>query len=134
MKKYLFILFCITSLLVACTNPLQEREEKLLEQIRYIHDVETMPKMGLLERLKSQLDTLQGVDKKVIFSKKKGLNDSYDEMMDWMAQYNAPSDVTPIEQRIEYYESEVKKLETMRKNMFGAIEEAKTTLQSTQNK
>lgn len=117
---------------LAETNPKQQKEDKLIEDIHRLHDVETMPKMGLLLKLQKQLDTLEGVEKTVVFDLKKGLKDADEMMMDWMAQFSWQPEETPIDERIKYYEAEVAKLEEMKLFMNTAISDAEKQLGTTE--
>lgn len=131
--RYLFIML-VGVLAFSCGNPneqadpKQQEEDRLIEEIHRLHDVETMPKMGLLVKLQKNLDALEGVEKTTIFDLKKELKDADEMMMDWMAQFNWQSKQTPIDERITYYAAEVKKLEEMETFMNDAIRNAKKQL------
>ncbi|MGK0388351.1 MAG: hypothetical protein ACI94Y_001079 [Maribacter sp.] len=111
-------------------DPRQQEEDKLLEDIHYLHDVATMPKMGSLVVLQKKLDALEGVEKTTIFDLKKGLKDADEMMMDWMVQFNWQSEQTPIDERIKYYAVEVEKLKKLETSMNVAISDAEKQLET----
>lgn len=120
-----FVLILISVILFAC-GPTEE--ERLVEDIHRLHDVETMPKMGYLLKLGKELDSLEGADSTVIAGLKKDLVDAEDTMMDWMVQFNWQDEPTSVDKRVEYYKKEVVKLEEMKTLINNAIEAAETKL------
>lgn len=129
--KY-FILIFMSLILFACQpkkSPEILEEEKLVEDIHRLHDVETMPKMGHLVKLGKQLDSLEGTDSTIIIGLKKDLVNADDAMMDWMVQFNWQDEPTPVDKRVEYYKKEVVKLEEMKTLINNAIDAAETQLE-----
>jgi len=124
MKSILGILFILILSLSSCTNV----EDQLKEDIHRIHDVETMPKMGYMNKLKNNLDTLSSMAPKAITKLQQQLDDADDAMMDWMVQFNWPSKETPENRRISYYKDEIEKLNDMKTTMYSAISDAEKAL------
>lgn len=126
MKNILFVVLVLFA--VSCGDPMLKKEKALVDDIHRLHDVETMPKMGQLVSLKEALGSKEGLDSIQVLELKKDLKDADDAMMGWMNQFNWPSDATPVEERVKYYEEEVKKLEEMKDIMYSAIDNAEKAL------
>lgn len=124
MKSILGILFVLILSLSSCTNV----EEELKADIHRIHDVETMPKMGYMNKLKNNLDTLSSMDTESISRLQLQLENADDSMMDWMVQFNWPSKKMPKKRRISYYKDEIEKLNEMKTTMYSAISDAEKAL------
>lgn len=134
MKYFILVMFSI--LVFACNTPAKEEikspelieEERLVDEIHRLHDVETMPKMAYMSQLKKQLDSLEKTDATVILELKNNLEKADEEMMDWMVQFNWQDEPTPVKQRIEYYNTEVEKLEELKTLILNAINGAEKEL------
>lgn len=127
MRYFILVMFSI--LVFACgKNPQLIEEERLVDEIHRLHDVETMPKMGYMVKLGKQLDSLESPDSTLIIKLKNNLAKADEKMMDWMVQFNWQDEPTPVDKRIEYYTSEVVKLEELKNVMFSAIEGAENEL------
>ena len=88
-----------------------------------------MPKINMIRNLIDDLDKVRTADNsKNISLLKKGLNDADDLMHNWMTTFNWQSEQTPIENRIIYYDAEVKKLETLKDKMNSSMENAEKYL------
>ncbi len=115
--------------LFSCSTPEQKEENKLLDQIHLLHDIETMPKINSLRNLIDDLDAKKTEDNfKEIADLKKGLNDADELMHQWMTTFNWQSDQTPIENRITYYKGEVEELEVLKKAMNSSMKNAEDFL------
>lgn len=124
-----FSFLMLSLFILSCSTAEQKEEKKLLDQIHLLHDVETMPKINMLRNLIDDLDKVRTADNsKNISLLKKGLNDADDLMHNWMTTFNWQSEQTPIENRIIYYDAEVKKLETLKDKMNSSMENAEKYL------
>ncbi|SRR6056297_1745105 len=130
--------------LTACGNENQEKSDgsefnpdenmRLENEIKRIHDDELMPKMKDIQLMMNELEErmkdneasyTEGYEKE-LKAAHEGLEDSYDEMMQWMAEYS-PQDHKGGEYKL-YLVDERGKLWKMREGFHENISYAKSTL------
>lgn len=155
-KSYKYLLVILSTLVFSCQPketaestetgiedrdvPIEERTERAMhDEIMDIHD-EVMPKMDLLMRLKGELnEKLDSVRElsvipeqavEVLESNISSLENADQSMMNWMRQWNPPSDSVSHAEVMEYFKDQQVAVKEMRDIMLNSIEEAKTVLNS----
>ncbi len=127
--KHLLYLFFFSSFIFSC-NSLEKKETFLEQEIRRLHDIETMPKVtGVIPKLIKEI--VNNVDSTTATTLINDLNQSDEMMMDWMVGFKWQKDIEPIppiEKRISYYEKEVEKLEALKIQINTSIKNAEKGL------
>jgi hypothetical protein len=129
MKATFQVLSLITLLISACSQEAKDNQA-LYDEVMKVHD-EVMPKMNDIYKLKEQLkkqiaDTtgVVGEKRKAIESAIVKLDAASESMMVWMRSFNPLPDSLGEDKAREYLEQEREKIETVKKEMLNAIEEA----------
>lgn len=127
-------------LLTSCSGGSKDKKEKeLQEEVMAIHD-EIMPEMSRLEKLSQKLDSVKNsmrskdnassskIEK--IEKQKQDLSEAHKSMMQWMRNYERPSDTMEHQQVIEYLEEEKTKIQDVKEKFNSSIKQAEATLNS----
>lgn len=132
-------LFAALIVITGCSGSKDKKEKEMQEEVMAIHD-EIMPKMGRLERLSQKLDSvkksLKSQDKasasKIVEleKKKQALSDAHKSMMQWMRNYERPSDTMAHQDVMEYLQEEKKKIQDVKDKFKTSIQQAEETLTS----
>lgn len=141
-KSFTWAIFsgiALTVLLAACgNNAMEERASDLEVSVMEIHD-KAMGQMGqvsyLIDTLTSLLnqaevndslpDTMRVVQLKNCISQ---LHETDEAMMNWMHNYNPPSDEMDVSDKIKYLKSEKEKVEAVQKLFESSIPAGKECL------
>lgn len=146
MNKLFFLLSIAASiLLIACGGEKQEKSDgsefnpdettRLEKEIMRLHDDELMPKMKDIQLMMEKLENrMQAKDanysegyKKELKAAHQGLEESYNLMMDWMAQYSPQEKKNGANYKM-YLIEERDKLWKMKESFVENISYAKSTL------
>ncbi|MEL7002596.1 MAG: hypothetical protein AAFN93_07650 [Bacteroidota bacterium] len=120
--------------------PIEERAERAMhDEIMDTHD-EVMPKMDLIMRLKGELneklDSIRELSPMpeetidLLESKISSLEKADQSMMNWMRQWNPPSDSISHAEVMEYFKEQQIAVKEMKNLMLNSIDEANTLLDS----
>jgi len=109
----------------------EDPNQALYNQVMDIHD-EVMPKMDGLYKLKKQLqDSIAKTPAMVEETKKEleqtiqQLDSASNSMMEWMRQFNPPTDSTSEEALREYLEAQLEMVKKMREDVWEALDKGK---------
>jgi hypothetical protein len=146
MNKLIFLISLTASFLfIACSGEKQEKSDgsefnpdetqRLEKEIMRLHDDELMPKMKDIQLMMEKLENRMKDEnanysegyKKELDAAHEGLEDSYNLMMDWMAQYS-PQDKKDGANYKLYLVEERGKLWKMKESFVENISYAKSTL------
>ncbi len=136
MKRY-WIFLIAPLIIVACSNPRQKVVE-LQEEVMVIHD-SSMVKMDAIYTQIAQLRKLQeavsgdnanpdSLLNDEILSAITDLRKADDGMMDWMANYKAPTEEADIEESMQYLEAEMERIKEVDREIDKSLENGQTIL------
>ncbi len=141
MKNLLFLFASITLMFSACQNSnetnmdesLKAEADSLLKEVMNIHDV-VMPKTLELENLKKKMKT--GMDSLELDSTMtvnfnatiRDIDSAIYGMRNWMSNFEKPSDTTAIYKIVEYYNSEIEKMQKVKDLTLQTIPKAEALL------
>lgn len=136
MKLILSILFISSMVLVSCEEKAKE-PDLLYEKVMAVHD-EIMPKMGDIMKLKKQLkekvaelNASTEVDSVKISSLEMAIADldnSHEEMMGWMRQFNRDYEGMVNEEILKYLNDQKARIEKVGEVTAAAIQNAQEQL------
>ena len=132
--------FLMVLIFVSCGEQKKSAKDQLKEKVMAVHD-EIMPKMGDIMKYKKELNvkinelTQIGADENAdeIDQLKKGVTDldnSHDEMMGWMHQYNNDFEGMVEKEVMDYLNDQMKKIEDVAKTTNAALKTAEELLGS----
>lgn len=135
MKYITLSLFFLSTLLVSCADPQEKKVQELKKVTIALHD-EVMPRMGEITELSTDLKDLREELKAdttdsaineigVINDRIKSLDDAYEGMMQWMADYEPRfEEEHPMDSAVVYYEQQRTYIERVKLDMEKSIEDA----------
>jgi hypothetical protein len=136
MKTFLSIFIMSAILLVACEEKPKETDA-LYKKVMEVHD-EIMPKMGDIMKLKKQLkeklaelDTATEIDRAKIDDIERAIADldnSHEEMMGWMRQFDRDFEGMVNEEILKYLNDQKGRIEKVGQVTNAALQNAKEQL------
>ncbi len=138
MKTILSLSLIVAILLVSsCGEKKKEAKDELLDKVMAVHD-EIMPKMGDIMKFKKQLqeklDELSSeaeIDSTKIDELEQAIADlenSHEEMMGWMRQFNNDFEGMVNEEIMKYLDGQMKKIEKVGQVTNAALKNAEEKL------
>ena len=133
--KNLLAIIIVAGTLVSCTDPKQAVVDELRTETIELHDV-VMPRMGELVDLGADLKKLRegvvpdsadstGAARLVYTEQIAALDEAYEVMMEWMADYEPLYDKDhPLDSAVVYYEGERSKITKVKQAIEKSIEDA----------
>lgn len=130
--KHLFYAGFILALMAACgNNNKTEKEPNLQEEVMAIHD-SIMPKtdsiMTLKQLLKKEGFEKSNKDSVMIKEAVEELDAADEAMMQWMRQYEKPSDTLEQSKKKAYLKEQKAKIKTVKEKMLNSIDKANKIL------
>ncbi len=131
MKKF-FYASVLLALMAACGNNTEtERATNLEEEVMAIHD-SIMPKtdsiMSLKQLLKNREVEIKEGDSAMVKKAIEKLNSANEAMMQWMRQYDQPSDTLEQSKKKTYLKEQKAKIKKVKNKMLKSIEKANKIL------
>lgn len=138
MKTNAIVILLAFFALAACKDEGKKKIDDLQDKVMAVHD-EVMPKMGDLmkykKQLKAKIDTLtsQGLEEneaKIAQMEEAimDLDNSHEQMMGWMREYNPDFEGMVKEEVMEYLDDQMGKIENVGTMTNSAIKEAQKLL------
>lgn len=133
--KLTFFIGALCLIVLSCSNPQQEEIKKLKAKTIELHDI-VMPRMGEVAELSSQLkairqeimnDTTDSASfvRTTISKHIEMLDIAYEDMMAWMADYEAGyENENPADSAIVYFTGQQKEITEVKTNIEESIDEA----------
>ncbi len=136
MKQY-WVCLVVSLIMIACNNPRREMIE-LQEEVMAIHD-SSMVKMDAIYRQIAQLRKLQehpgrdpvnsdSILTEEILDAITKLRTADDGMLDWMANYKAPTENADVEESIQYLETERQRIKEVDRRINESLENGQAIL------
>ena len=110
----------------------------LQDQVIAVHD-EVMPKMGEVKKLEKELrekgvallkgESPDSTQASTFTEQADQLNAAHEGMMDWMRNFSPPGEEMEQADALEYLQSEMKKISTVKEDMLQGLEGAKAMLE-----
>lgn len=135
------VLIGLTCALISCQNPDKEEVESLKKKAIEVHDA-VMPRMGEIAEISSSLKSLRNKEREdttmtsdslisVLNGQIFDLDQAYEAMMDWMAQYDPTfNENNPIDSAKAYYAQQVEEIEQIKKAMEASIQNGNNLLEN----
>lgn len=122
----------LLALMAACGNNTEtEREMNLQEEVMAIHD-SIMPMTDSVTRLKQRLKNreveISKGDSAMVKKAIEKLNSANEAMMQWMRQYDQPSDTLEQSKKKTYLKEQKEKIKRVKEKMLKSIEKANIIL------
>ena len=116
-------------LLIGCANKgSTTKSQQMYTEVMQVHD-EVMPKMRDIRQYKKKLNKIEGAKElEEVQNAINSLDQAHDSMMDWMAQFKLPKDVSEDDE-IKYLEGQKVSVKEMSDELYGALEIAANTLE-----
>lgn len=137
MKKILSLTLLTLIWMMSCEEKKKEAKDLLYDQVMEVHD-EIMPKMGDIMKYKKQLKTKMDAlaENAEVNSEKIGefqqaiadLDNSHEEMMAWMREFNPDFEGMVSEEIIKYLNEQKTKIEQVGKVTHAALNHAEELL------
>jgi hypothetical protein len=147
MKTYVLSFLLISFFATSCTSSSRHENKNLQDSVIAVHD-EIMPLMGdfvrssikidsilmnlpEIKRENSEIDTIQTrID---LLALKKNLDSSTESMNDWMHEFEVDHEGKTEEEVKKYLESELVKINEVKRKFESTSEESQTKLKTFQN-
>ena len=138
MKNILIVVVFSGLFFYGCADKKEEAKKVLYDHVMEVHD-EVMPKMSDISKYKKQLKSMianlqaeDSVGNSEAISKMEhaiqGLDNSHDEMMGWMREFDGDLEGKTNEEIMKYLNSELEKIKTVAQVTNDALKEAEAIL------